>query len=244
MKRILIVFSGLMFTAGCFAPFSWPEDRVRTDTVADVGADVDAVISVPPNPVPDPDALALAAACLDRGDEAGALPYLRSHVSAYPDAVMMRAYLAELLLKLGQPQEARTEFERVIQDADGAVGPVGKHQVHCHTRLMEIAQESADPFSEELHRGIGLVLLVRQWRAESEHTTADSMTQQTLAKAVAALRAAREQNPDDPRPMVYLAEVYEKLGQSSAARSARRAARAFRPDFGLSQSELNVIERP
>lgn len=240
MKRILILWGGLVCTAGCFAPFSWPEDRIRTDVTADTAAVAPSVS----RSTSDPDALALAAACLDRGDEAGALPHLRSHVEAYPDAVMMRAYLAELLLKLGQPQEARVEFERVIQDADGETGPISKHQVHCHTRLMEIAQETDDLFAEELHRGVGLVLLVRQWRAEPEHTSDDPMTQQTLAKAVAALRAAQEQNPDDPRPTVYLAEAYEQLGQSSAARSARRAARAFRPDFGFSVSELDAIERP
>lgn len=240
MNRLLIVCSGLVFTAGCFAPFSWPEDRIRTDAAPATAVPETVATSTSP----DPDALALAAACLDRGDEAGALPHLRAHVASYPDAVMMRAYLAELLLKLGQPQEARIEFERVIHDSDGATGAIAKHQVHCHTRLMEIAQEAEDVFAEELHRGIGLVLLVRQWNAESEDADHEPMTQQTLAKAVAALRAAREQHPSDPRPLVYLAEAYEQLGQTSAARSARRAARSFGPDAGLSLTELDAIERP
>ncbi|MCZ2340251.1 MAG: tetratricopeptide repeat protein [Bacteroidales bacterium] len=242
MKRLVIVFGGLAFTAGCFAPFSWPEDRMRTDSPAEIREQEPVSLLA----APAPDALALAAACLDRGDEAGALPHLRAHVAAYPDAVMMRAYLAELLLKLGQPQEARAEFARVIHDADGATGAIAKHQVHCHTRLMEIAQEAEDPFSEELHRGIGLVLLVRQWRAESEEATTEPMTQQTLTKAVTALRSAREQNPNDPRPLVYLAEAYDGLGQTTAARAARRTARSFGPDaeWELSWEELSVIARP
>lgn len=255
MRRTLLLAVGLTSTAGCFAPFSWPDRRPPAEaTVTALGSAVVDVVppidpsydSLPmetePASVPAADALALAAACLDRGDDAGALPHLKAHVSAYPDAIMMRAYLAELLFKLGRPVEARAEFERVTVDAP-ETGPVGRQLVHCHTRLMELALESGDEFAEELHRGVGLVLLVRQWSAEPGGAD-ERLSQQTLAKAVAALRSARDRVPTDPRPAVYLAEAYDGLGQSTAARSQRRAARSGVPDLGLSAGERDRMWQP
>ena len=251
MRRTFIVVAGLTFTAGCFAPFSWPDDRPTAPPAGLAVVDVVPPIDVSFQPssseattpgLPAPDALAMAAACLDRGDDAGALPHLKAHVTAYPDAVMMRAYLAELFLKLGHPTEARSEFERVVADAPES-GPASRQLVHCHTRLMELAQTDDDVFAEELHRGIGLVLLVRQWSAEPGGAD-ECLSEQTLAKAASALGSARDRAPDDPRPAVYLAEAYEAMGQASSARSQRRAARTASPDFGLSTTDRDRIWQP
>ena len=231
MRRVWV---GIALTAGagCLAPFSWPEDR---------HGHVAEAAKVDPIPVTEPvvekDHLALAAERLDRGDDAAALPHLKAHVKAHPDAVMIRAYLAELHLKLGNAPAARTEFERVVADAQGAPpGPARRHLVHCHTRLMEIAQADDDAFAEHLHRGIGLLLLVQQWESDPERRD-DVASEQTLSKAAAALRKAKDDRPADARVNLYLADVYDRLGSASAAKAARRAAKAALPDGSLTAWE-------
>lgn len=229
--RIAGLVVGSLFAAGCLAPFSWPD--VRTATAVEAVAEANAEAA--------PDHLALAAERIDRGDDAGALPHLAAHVAANPDAVMMRAYLAELHLRLGDSDSARTEFERVVATAQEATAkPIRKQLVHCHTRLMEIAETHADAYSENLHRGIGLWLLVRSWDADPTRTD-DAEAERTLAKAAAALRAARDEGNSDARANVYLAAVYDRLEQPAAASAARRAARSSLPDSRLSVWEREQI---
>lgn len=191
-------------------------------------------------PAPAADALSRAADCLDRGDEAGALPHLRAHLDAHPDALMIRAHLAELLLKRGDLTEARGQFERFVADAQLTAGPANAHLIHCHARLMAIAEETGDAYRESLHRGIGLVLLVRRWDADPDRRD-EAAAEQTLAKAAAALRAAAAERPGDPRAHLYLSEAYARLGQPSAARAARRAARAGLPDPAVTPDEREQI---
>jgi thioredoxin-like negative regulator of GroEL len=189
---------------------------------------------------PPADALGRAADCLDRGDEAGALPHLRAHLDAHPDALMIRAHLAELLLKRGDVTEARGQFERFVADAQRTTGPANAHLTHCHTRLMTIAEETGDAYREGLHRGIGLLLLVRKWDADPDRRD-EAMAERTLAKAAAALRSAAAERPGDPRAHLYLSETYARLGQPSAARAALRAARAGLPDPAVTPVEREQI---
>ena len=219
MRRFGLIVGGWAAAAvGCLAPFP----------------DLDSP------PAPAGDALTRAADCLDRGDEPGALPHLRAHVDAHPDALMIRAHLAELLLKHGQPDEARGQFERFITDAQRTTGPANAHLTHCHARLMAIAEQSGDAYREGLHRGIGLVLLVRKWDADPDRRD-ETAAEQTLAKAAAALRAAAAERPGDPRAHLYLSEAYARLGQPSAARAALRVARAGLPDPTVTPDESERI---
>jgi Tfp pilus assembly protein PilF len=229
MRRAAVILSaGVALAAGCVTQ---PVEPPAADSVAR---------AAPPAPV-EPDHLALAASCIDRGDEPAAVRHLTAHVKTRPDAVMIRAYLAELLLKCGRPAEARAEFERFTRDAAGQDGPPQKHLVHCHTRLMEIGEQTGDRYAEHLHRGVALLLLVRQWEAESAGER--EMIEPTLAKAAAALRQAAEVWPTHPRPRVYLAEVYDRLGQPSAARSQARRAMNTLPDPSLTAEELDAVRR-
>ena len=153
---------------------------------------------------------------------------------------MIRAYLAELLLRVGRSADARPQFERVVADAQRTSGPARGHMVHCHTRLMEIAAAGQDGYAEELHRGVGLLLLVRRWDAEPGRRD-DAEAERTLAKAAKALRSATAERPHDPRANLYLGEVYERLGQPSAARAAWRSALAGLPDPGLTAAERDRL---
>jgi predicted Zn-dependent protease len=191
---------------------------------------------------PGPDALALAAVCLDRGDDAAAAGHLAVHVQLHPDEVMTRAMLAELLFRLGRYPAARVEFDRVVADAQPASGSPHDHLVHCHTRLMQMAEAADDPFEENLHRGIAFLCLVDRWDADPARRD-EAMAEATVGKAVKALREAKAERPSDPRVNLYLAEAYSRLGPPSASRAARAAAREKAP-FGLTPVErIHLAER-
>ena len=130
-------------------------------------------------PKDEPDHLRLAAEHLDRADEPGALPHLKAHLRQQPDAVMVRAYLGELLMKTGNLPESKLHFEQFTREAAEGSAAAKKHLVHAHTRLMELAGQTDDTFGEQLHRGIGLVLLVKQWRDDGEPADA-ALTERTL----------------------------------------------------------------
>jgi cytochrome c-type biogenesis protein CcmH/NrfG len=222
MRRGAAVLVGVIAVAGCVAPFAWSED----DRVPDP--------QLPAAAAPAEDSLAKAAEYLDRGDEAAALPHLRAHVRSHPEAVVIRAHLAELLFRAGQAEEARGHFERYVADAQRLTGAAHERLVHCHTRLMAIAEDTGDAYHEHLHRGIGLVLLVKRWDAERPDEVA---AEQTLTQAASALRAAVAERPGDARGHLYLAEAYRRLGQATAARTALRMAKAGLPDAAVTATE-------
>lgn len=199
------LITGCFAATGCVAPFP-PLDRIREET----------------------DRLALAADHLDRDDTPGAIVHMAAHVRAHPTEVMTRAHLAELQFRTKQFDESRQQYEQFVADAQPMTGKPKSHLLHAHTRLMQMADEQCDRYAENLHRGIGLVCLVQQWDANPERTDA-AMTTETLVKAAAALRAARDEQPTDARVLLYLHEVYRRLGQPSAARAALRAARSANP---------------
>lgn len=187
------------------------------------------------------DGLSKAADCLDRGDQRGAAVHLAAHVRAHPDQVMVRAYLAELLFKMKRYDAAAGEFDRFIADAQPMTGPPHKHLTHCHTRLMAIAEAGRDVFSENLHRGIGLLLLVKEWDADPARRD-EGMAASTLKQAADALREAAAERPTDPRANLYLADVYRRLGQPGPARAALRAVKAGVP-CGLTPTEAERLIR-
>ena len=178
-------------------------------------------------PTESPDPIALAAEALDRGDDRSACLQFSEHLKDHPDDAATRLQYAELLHRLERNTEARAEYLTFISAAQLADGPIRKRLPHAHTRLMQMAQEEEDTASEQLHRGIGLYEVAVAWDAERSEET---LVEPTLVKSVRALRQARTRYPG--RANLYLALAYERLGQLSAARSARRAAQAATPfDF-------------
>ncbi len=198
---------------GCFAPFTRPEDRATSASVSATD-----------------DALVLAAEALDRGDDRTAAARMGEYVAANPGATMPRAHLAELLYRQGRQAEARRHYERFVADAQPATGAPRRHLVHCHTRLMAIAEAAGDDYGEALHRGVGLLLL-------AERDPPDAATEPTLAKALDALRAAADERPDSARAHAYLARALQALGQPAAAGQAASRARDCLPDATLTPTE-------
>jgi len=192
-------------------------------------------------PIDTDDSLQQAASCVERGDEAGAVPHMLRHVQAHPDQIMIRAYLAELLLRLKRLPEAQRHFERFIADAQEVTGPANKHLIHCHTRLMEIAQDREDAYSEHLHRGIGLLLLARQKGVLAEADD-PALLQKLLCKAATELTEAHTLRPSEARPCVYLFEVWTALDQPLPAGKALRQGRAEAPfSTPLTPAEQRVL---
>jgi tetratricopeptide (TPR) repeat protein len=183
------------------------------------------------------DSLALAADALDAGDERRAVLHFVAHLREHPDDAATRAQLAEMLFQQKRLAEARDEYAIFLATAQGLSGPVRKLLPHAHTRLMLIAQDENDSGAEQLHRGMGLFVLVESWDADPDRRD-EASANGTLMKCVRALRAARVAHP--ARANLYLALAYERLGLLSAARTALRGAAAAAP-FGLTPWERDRL---
>ena len=181
------------------------------------------------------DHLALAAECTGRGDQPAAASHLERYVCANPDQLMFRAHLAELLFKIDQPERAKFHFETFIAEAQTATGPPNAHMVHCHTRLMEIGGRGDDRYTEMLHRGVGLLILVKDAEAD------DEFREEMLCKAIKALLEAKECKPTDARVQVYLADAHALAGNRRAADAARGAARSFATPGTLTVAESRRV---
>jgi tetratricopeptide (TPR) repeat protein len=181
--------------------------------------------------------LSLAAAYLEKGDEAAAAPHLAQYLATFPEHHVVRAHYAELLLRLHRPGEARRQFERFIADTQDVPELASKYLIHCHSRLMEIAQAEGDEYDEHLHRGIGLYLLACE-RAELPYPDEGELTVEgVLCRAAGELTMARMRRRDEARPCWYLYEVWSRLAQPRPALRHLREADAAAPFSYLTPAE-------
>jgi tetratricopeptide (TPR) repeat protein len=185
--------------------------------------------------------LSLAAAFLARGEDERAAPYLERYVADQPDHLVVRAHYAELLLRLKRPAAARAQFERFIADAQDDEALARRHLVHCHSRLMEIAEGEEDDYGEHLHRGIALYLLACQSEALGELDGGLSV-EGTLFKAIAELTLARLERPQEARPCWYLYASWSRLAQHQPAGRWLRAAEAAAALTYLTPSEQRQLQ--
>jgi thioredoxin-like negative regulator of GroEL len=197
----------------------------------------------PPPPPEEPerepdDALTLAARCIARDDIRGATAHLDAYVRAHPDQPLYRFQLAELCVRGDRPADARFHYEEFTRSAQDAPA-LRPQRVTAHTRLMEMAQRSGDRFGELFHRGTGLLLIVEQMDALKEQD--ETFCEEMLCKALQALRGAKEWKPADPRVRVYLAGVYARMGNPSAARAERAAAKAAATAGELTPTEARPL---
>lgn len=185
--------------------------------------------------------LSLAAAYLEMGNDEAACPHLARYVHAHPEQLTLRIYLADLLLRLHRLPDAREEFERCIACAQDREDTARAHLLHCHTRLMEIAEESEDGYAEHLNRGIGLLVLARQ-RAIMADPEGELPAEALLCKAAGELTVAHLERPEEARPSWYLHEVWSRLAQRQPARRSLRAAEAAAPFSYLTTSEQRSLQ--
>lgn len=190
----------------------------------------------PPEPAPaEVDTLAMAAQCIGQNDLRGATTHLDAYVRAHPDQPLYRLQLAELYLRSERPVNAKfhyEEFAKAAQDAP-ALQP---HRVTAHIKLMEMSQRSNDKFGEVFHRGVGLLLLVKQMDGAPDRD--ELFCEEMLCKALKALMDAKQMKPGDPRVRVYLAEAHARAGNRGAASAERAGAKD-----GVTAGELTPTER-
>lgn len=186
--------------------------------------------------------LSLAAAYLEQGDDEAACPHLAHYIETHPEQLTLRVYLADLLLRLKRFEDARAEFERCVARAQDHEETARTHLLHCHTRLMEIAEEVDDGYGEHLNRGIGLFLLARQRAALPDPEDGQLPTEALLCKAAGELTVAHLEKPDEARPSWYLHEVWSRLAQRQPARRCLHAAREAAPFSYLTASEQRDLD--
>jgi hypothetical protein len=131
--------------------------------------------------------------------------------------------LGELLFRLHKAKEARSHFEQFIASAQEQGDKVFRYLIHCHSRMVEIAEERNDDYEEHLHRGIGLYLLACR-RATEPDPDGEYSVSSILCRAAGELQEARKEQPDQARPHYYLYHVWSRLGQNAAAARSLTAA--------------------
>jgi tetratricopeptide (TPR) repeat protein len=184
--------------------------------------------------------LSLAAAHLEKGDDGQAAPNLARYLQLEPTHLVVRAHYAELLFRLGQA-EARAQFEHFIVAVQDHDALARQHLVHCHSRLMEIAQSASDEYGEHLNRGIGLYLLAGE-RSRPPTSGTRLAVEGLLCQAAGELTLAHLQRPDEARPNWYLHLVWTRLAQQQPAARCLRAADEAAPFTYLTPSEQRGLE--
>jgi hypothetical protein len=114
--------------------------------------------------------------------------------------------------------------------------------VHCHGRLIDLADEDADEFHVHLHRGLGLYWLAQQKRRGDEPADAPT-TESILCKAALELTAAHAIVPGEARPTWYLYLTWRQLGQTAAAQRWLHETQIISPYSYLTpreQSDLHL----
>lgn len=167
--------------------------------------------------------LSLAAAHLALGKDSDAVVSLAAYLQAKPDHFLIRMPYAEVLTRLKRYPEAQTQLESFILAIQDHPRFADEHLIAAHTRLMEVAVQQGDDYSEHLHRGIGLFLLAGK-RLELGGARSAQLGEELLCKAAGELTLAQMQQPSEARPAWYLYSVWRQLGQGWPAERSLRAA--------------------
>jgi hypothetical protein len=164
-----------------------------------------------------------AVALLEKGKDAEATTHLERYVAERPDQLIARANLGELLFRQHRFEDCKFHFELFIACAQEQGDAAFRYLIHCHSRLVEVSEEEEDAYEEHLNRGIGLYLLACR-RASEPNPDAEPTVDALLCRAAVELREAREEQPDEARPQLYLYQIWSRLGQQAAALQALHGA--------------------
>jgi tetratricopeptide (TPR) repeat protein len=186
--------------------------------------------------------LSLAAARLEKGDVPRACGHLERYLAVDTQNLLVRLHYAELLWREKRLEPARAEFRRFAADAQGSRLPALGPLIHCHSRLMEIAEVAEDEYDEHLQRGIGLFLLSRDHPTDADEPTDPGNTECLLCKAACELTLARSLQPDRAQPSWYLYQVWSHLGQRQPAQKCLEQAREIAPFAVLTPHERTSLE--
>jgi hypothetical protein len=157
-------------------------------------------------------------------------------------------------LRLDRNHAARSELESCVEAAQELDQParqqsepgepgegVGSLLIHCHSRLMEIAELLGDGYAEHLNRGIGLLLLARV-SAASPEAEKELPSEGLYCKAAGEMTLALDERPEEARPSWYLYTVWSRLGQRLPAQRCLREAGAAAPFSYLTPVEQRALQ--
>jgi len=164
---------------------------------------------------------------------------LSRYLQAFPDATLIRLQLGELYFKLQQFERSRLQFQTALGEITDPPLTVSV-QLHGHSRLMELAAENKDRFTQELQRGIGLLILARH-RLLAPANTTGATAQELCGKAQTALQQAAELSPADARPFLYLALVWRMMHLQGNADCALECALTRATSTSLSEVERVML---
>lgn len=167
--------------------------------------------------------LGRAASLAAQGEHEAAAEQLQHYVALRPEHLTARVQLGELFFRAGRPDEARLHFELFIALAQDHDEVARKQLIHCHSRLVEIAERQNDAYEEHLNRGIGLWLLAKR-PSPSADLSPGLPSEALLYRAASELQAARAEQPDQARAHFYLYLVWKQLGQHTPALRSLEAA--------------------
>jgi tetratricopeptide (TPR) repeat protein len=192
------------------------------------------------DPAHAPSHLGLAACFLAQGRDPDAVPHLRRYLDVCPDHFLIRWHLADVLLRLARPAEARGQLEHFLIGAQLAPKLGGDHVIGCHTRLMEIAEQQGDEYAAHLNRGIGLFLIAGR-KAELGDAAARRGAEELLCKAAAELTLSWLNRPEEARPAWYLHRVWVALAQRHPAQRWLNTALRRAAPGTLTPAEMNAL---
>src|SRR5207249_1734585 len=111
---------------------------------------------------------------------------------------------------LGKKEEARAQYAQTIAGIQEEARCDYALLIHCHGRLIELAEDADDDYQVHLHRGIGLYWLAQGCRVlGAEH--APMSPEGLLCKAAGELSLAQGLRPDEARPAWYLHAIWRNL---------------------------------
>jgi tetratricopeptide (TPR) repeat protein len=177
-----------------------------------------------------------AATLLEQGKTEEAARHLEQYVNLRPEHLVVRAQLAELLFRLERFDDSRIQFELFIAMAQEHPEQAFRYLIHCHSRLVEIAEEQEDDYQEYLNRGIGLYLLACR-RLQEPEPDGDCSATSLFFRAASELQKARQEQGEEARPHLYLYHIWSYLGQRTAAVRALIQADDYSPLTRLTPSE-------
>lgn len=164
----------------------------------------------------------------------GADPAAQSRLSSAPVSQVValapaeetaRFVHAESLFAQGRHEEARARYEQMIAECQEMGDRERRRLLHCHGKLLALAQALDDDYEVQLRRGIGLWLLAQE-RAGLGDPAGEAPVEGLLCKAAACLAKAHALQRDQARPCWYLHEVWRQLGQPQQAKRWLQRAQA------------------
>ncbi len=200
-----------------------------------------AVSSFKAASVSDRELLVNAAAHLETHDRSRAADLLDQYLQRNPAALIVRLQLGELYFKMEQLDLARLHVQQALTQAEEQGDLPLRYLLHGHSRLMDIAAATGELFEEELHRGLGLLLLAEKRMQETQPKEVPA--EELLGKALKAFQRGVQLRPADARPQLYLVSVWLNLRQCSSAQLALARAEALSFMTMLSPAERTRLAR-